>query len=598
MFLSLLLIGVAFYLTNNMIVKPIKRLTDTFIKLKDSMYRNTEKLNVVSKDEIGQLFSWFNTFLDSLQEKETAEKALDESREQYRSVVNSIREVVFQTDADGNWIFINPAWEEVAGYPFESVKDHTFWNSMQNVLGVKGLEDYQEMVLRSSEANSQKRFTISFLDANHDTRHLELYIRLFYDAAGNFSGLFGTMNNITETVKAFESLKQAKEIAETANQSKSEFLANVSHELRTPLNVVIGLSDLLYNTTLNAEQKDFVVTINAASQSLLTIINDLLDLSKLEAGKLSLIEEQFDLRELVENTKDMMIWRAKEKSLLLNADVDSRIPLSVIGDSHRIRQVLINLIGNAIKFTYHGSICVHVTFLKESTDQVSVQFVISDTGIGIAPEDMQNLFTPFTQIDAALNRKFDGTGLGLAICKKIIDMLEGDIGVKSEEGAGSEFWFNVSFQKALDGPVKNGEIERVSMQALQSDNKFELKDSKILTVEDNQMNLKLLTHMLKKLGYQMIIAPNGRIAVDICRQQEFDLILMDCQMPEMDGFEATRAIRTDQESLNQNTPIVVMTANVLLGDRERCFDSGMNDYIAKPIILQKLQEGIEKWLDK
>ena len=431
-----------------------------------------------------------------------------------------------------------------------------------------------------------------------DTGHLHFSSALLFFA---FLAVINVRRNISNTnemltyrfvnARIAKEREQAMLAAEEAGRARLQFLANMSHEIRTPLNGILGMGQLLKNSPLDSVQKHRLDTINTSGQHLLVLINDILDFSKMEAGKLEVASQVFELRRLPKEVLDLLIARAEEKNVGLNCEISPDVPVWLDGDPGRIKQVLHNLVGNAIKFTDHGEVKLQISLVQNAgaSGQARIRFVVRDSGVGISESDQKSLFQSFSQVDASATRKHGGTGLGLAISKQLVELMGGNIGCESQPESGSIFWFELPFMLA-DAPK---EIEAHLAKPARQHFK-----ARILLVEDNLINSEVARIMLEDMGEITVIhAPHGRAGFNAARIGGFDLILMDCQMPEMDGFEATRQIIAYEQSKGlPHTPIVALTANAIRGDRETCLAAGMDDYLAKPFQFEALMAKLDRWL--
>jgi signal transduction histidine kinase/CheY-like chemotaxis protein/HPt (histidine-containing phosphotransfer) domain-containing protein len=422
------------------------------------------------------------------------------------------------------------------------------------------------------------------------------------DEIGTLTESFNSMIADIEIQRT--ALVASKDAAESANRAKSEFLARMSHEIRTPMNGVFGMAELLSTSQLDSRQREYVSTISSSSDALLAIINDILDFSKIEAGKLELDIVDFDLRELVKKTTSLFENAADAKGLQLKCTLPFDEPLWVRGDNLRLRQVLTNLIGNAIKFTEEGHVDIGLAVTSADEESATIKVEVSDTGVGIESADLLHIFDAFTQVDGSATRRFGGTGLGLSISKQLVELMGGRLDVKSQTGRGSTFWFELTLKRgesrsAAPIPAHGTEVLRPSGDSPRGTIAAPLtRLLRVLLVEDNRVNREVTTAMLRLLGCSVEVADDGCQGIAKAKELSYDIILMDCQMPNLDGYDATAAIRAWEREHNVQglTPIIAVTANALTTDRERCLAAGMDDYLSKPFRLADLQATLTRWL--
>jgi PAS domain S-box-containing protein len=537
-------------------------------------------LNVESEDELGQLAQAFNTMTRKLQTTTV-------SRDYVDNIIRNMDEALLVIAPDGTLRSINPAASGLLGFNSAETLNQT-------LASLVPLENPEEFSLVEN-----------LVTQGHELRNVEIHLRsntgtaipvlfsgsVMRNADGSVACIVCTARDITDRKRTEDAFRKAKEAAELANRSKSEFVANMSHEIRTPMNGIIGMTDLALDTSLTDQQREYLGMVKSSADSLLGIINDILDFSKVEAGKLELELIPFNLRQHVQEIFRIFEVRARAKALELVGDISSTVPEVVVGDPGRVRQILINLLGNAIKFTDRGQICLRIFIEKETENKVLLHFSVRDTGIGISPEKQAGIFAPFVQADSSTTRKFGGTGLGLSIASNLVGLMNGKIWVDSEVGMGSTFHFTADFERDKDRgsscrskpPLARGFADRSLPRTL-----------RILLAEDNVINQKLATHLLTRWGNSVVVAGTGVQALAAWEKEPFDLILMDIQMPQMDGLEATHCIRQKEKSTGSHVPILALTAHAMTGDREQCFLAGMDGYITKPIQPEELFSELEK----
>jgi len=451
-------------------------------------------------------------------------------------------------------------------------------------------------------ANMQKAFNegeLSF-EWDHQTATGEqlpvevVFIRVEYKGSFRLAGYFRDLRDhrmmLTEMQLAEQTLRVAKELAEESTKIKSEFLANMSHEIRTPMNGIIGLTNLAMKNEMPDSLRIYLEKIDQSAKSLLRIIDDILDFSKIEAGRLDIESVEFNVNTIIKDIRNITAFSLSQKSIEFTGEVSDEIDFNVIGDPLRIHQVLLNITSNAIKFTTEGNVTINVEVIDRTKNTAELMFSVKDTGIGMSEEQIKHVFDAFGQADSSTTRKYGGTGLGLAICKTLVELMGGRIWVESEEGKGSAFYFT----------VKCGVTDerKDTKSDLLNDDEYYVPDdllgSNILLVEDNEINTLIAVELLKSSGFNVSTAINGAVAVEMVKQNDFELILMDIHMPEMDGLKATKIIRTLEKSMH--LPIIAMTANAMQGDRESSLNAGMNDHLTKPLIPKRVIETVCSWL--
>jgi len=553
-------------------------------------------------NSVGQVVEIQAVFWD-VTEREENRAALARERDLLRTLMDSLPDLIYVKDANGRYITVNRSLQRLWGNPpLENIVGKNVFDFVgKDLAAVYSKVDQDILKFDRAVVDSEEQVVTSTGEHRvYSTTKVPLH-----DQSGHVTGLVGIDRDITRRKLAEEELRQARQAADAANRAKSDFLANMSHEIRTPLNAVIGITDLLLDGDLGQAHREYLEIIRDSGESLMVVINDILDFSKIEAGRLELESKDFELPEVIRNATKALAIRATARELDLICEIDPQITPWVCGDPVRLRQVLTNLLGNAIKFTTCGEVAVSVRCVADFPDRSELQFVVRDTGIGIPTDKLDHIFKAFAQADASTTRRFGGTGLGLAICTRLVSAMGGQLQVRSEVGHGSEFYFTISLRKAClpeSAPAKGISDQAIADLAANtvpgtvppmSVTPEVRRPLRILLAEDSRMNQVLAIGILQREGHLVVVANDGQEAVDVFQSQPFDLVLMDIQMPELDGLQATAAIRAVEATTGGHIPIVAMTAHALTGDRERCLAAGMDGYLSKPIRLRDLVEVIQ-----
>ena len=516
-------------------------------------------------------------------------KQIMHSEKRFRDVTEATGEYLWETDIDGNYTFLTDKVINVKGYKTEDFLGF----SPDKYMPEEDAISYKTALGKGLANRDIFSIECRNLDRNGNISWEHITGKPLLDSNNDVIGFRGSGSSITERKITEIALIATRKAAETASTAKSEFLATMSHEIRTPMNGVIGMTQLLSDTQLTNQQKSYVDVISQSGRILITVINDILDYSKIEAGKLELELISFNLQQAVDDVYKLMLSNANSKSIQLHVDMQHDCSINVLGDAIRFRQILLNLLGNAIKFTHKGYVRVVIECLELSNNETQIEVRIEDTGIGINKEAQTKLFTSFSQADGSTTRKYGGTGLGLAISRQLVELMGGDISVVSEENKGSTFSFKITMQLSAENSIDSTskEINRIYRQS-----KDVFSEKKVLLVEDNTANQAVALGVLSNLGFNISIANNGLEAIAAYSTNNYDLILMDCQMPEMDGFEATRKIRLQEHEQEKHVPIIALTANAMEDDKQRCYDAGMDDYLCKPFDIDELINILNTWI--
>lgn len=558
-------------------------------KPKELDNRQKKALKLLTKQamhliEVRQKNKSLGTELNSILEKkiEQTQRKLElkeiENKDLMKAVKNSSGVVEF--NPDGTIISINKNFEEISGY------------SESELLG-----SHHKMLITPKDYTESDQLWKSLGQGTFKTGRVrrihkdgsEFYLQASYNPIQNLEGkvikVVKISQDITKEIEAAISLQKAKEMAENLNEQKDNFIANVSHEIRTPIHAVLGFTDLLLENEGDKHKINYLNAVKIAGDSLLFIVNDILDLSKMEAGLLQIDKDVFNVRDVVNRVFSILHLKAHQKKIEFEPFVSPDVPKLLIGDKNRLSQILINLLGNAIKFTTEGSVSLEVTVIKDISEKTVLNFKVSDTGIGIPQDKLDTVFQRFLQAEETTSQKYGGTGLGLNISRQLIEKQEGSIEVKSEHGKGTDFIFDIPFEKSLE----QLEISQTAADEISQD-----YTGKILVCEDSELNQRLVRAILKRKGLKVDVASNGEKALSFLEENSYDLIFMDVQMPVKNGYETTKIIR---DQLKLSTPIVALTANFMAAERQKCKEVGMDDYLAKPFQKKQLFEKVEKWVN-
>jgi two-component system, sensor histidine kinase len=540
-------------------------------------------------DELEHLAQSFNTMTDRLQKNQGE---LVSAREYTDNIIRSMNDTMIVVSAEGFIERVNAATLRLLGYTEEELIGEHICKVLVPELQPGGSADLLPGIAGILPVGFVSNVEVVY--SAKDGRRIPMIFSasVIHGDKSTVQGIVCVALDITAMKQSEDALRAAKENAEAASKAKSQFLANMSHEIRTPMNGVLGMLDLLIDSDLDSGQLKLARMAHGSADKLLEVINDILDFSKIEAGKLQLQQHDFLLRTIVYELVEMFWIKAFDKQINLNYEVNELVPEVVRGDSVRLRQILINLIGNAVKFTEKGAVFFEVSLVEKNAQYSVLRFEIRDTGCGISKESQAHVFDSFSQADGSMTRRHEGTGLGLAISRELVEAMGGTIGVTSEPGKGSVFWFTACFQHGDSAP----ETLYHEPHVYDSEYYENRVDLNILLAEDNLINQELGKMVLESLGCKVQVAGNGREAVEAVLANRFDLVFMDCQMPEMDGYEATGLIRK-YESENGVTPtrIVALTAHAMDGDRELCLAAGMDDYASKPFTIDQIQALLRRW---
>ena len=545
-----------------------------------------------SEDEVGVLQILANNIATTIERIES-EILLQESEDRFKLLANNIPGTVYLSENDSNWskIYVNDEIEKLTGYNKEE-----FLNKSMSVIDLLHPEDKLSAIKINNESIlKQEPFHLTYRLKRKSGEYI--WVEEFGDVIvkeGIVTYIEGILIDITQK-KAIESEIKAREFAEASNKAKSEFLANMSHEIRTPLNAIVGFSNLLQDTDLDTNQSEYITTVNQSASILLEVVNDILDFSKIETGKLELDYQITNLYELANQIIDIIRFDSEQKNISLNLSIDKEVPEYVLINTLRIKQILLNLLSNAVKFTNKGKVELHILVESKTESKVNIKFSVIDSGIGIKKDNHKKIFEPFSQEDNSTTRNFGGTGLGLTISNNILGLMNSKLKLDSNLQKGSTFFFdlNLTYYEDNEVNINNIEVEYKDVSQYCKNIIFSLP-KKVLIVEDNKINMLLAKTLVKKIMPNAIVyeALNGKLGIEKYIEVKPDVILLDIQMPILNGYETAQEIR----KIDKKTPIIALTAGTIKGEKEKCIETGMNDYISKPIIKEVFENVLMKWL--
>ena len=555
------------------ILDELKKINAEHEKLTFKYQRSTKEKNILS-----------SLLTRTTQDLNQVSDRLSVRAEELSTLLTTIPAYVFFKDTHLNYLIVNQAFAELAGVPAREI---TGKNAVE-FFGVHDNNEYFDKETRVIRDGIAFYNIEELVERQHRNFWVNTNIAPIRNADNEIVGLIGISWDITERKQYEEELRNAKELAEAGTMAKNEFIASISHEFRTPMNGILGLSEILKNTALNPEQKDLLKGIVSSAENLLVLLNDVLDFSAIEAGKMKLDSQPFMLDRVLEDISLMMNMKAKEKFLGFAINILSEVPNALIGDAQRLRQILLNLANNAVKFTEKGSVDIRVLLIEKNATQALLRFEVIDTGIGIPIDAMNSLFKVFSRVKQDKSKPIAGTGLGLSICRKLTDLMGGEIGVESMAGKGSTFWFTLPF-------ILSNLTSRKT-DTLPSTHPERFAEQHVLVAEDNPINLRIVDFQLRKMGFVVDLVTNGKEALEKFAVKRYDLIILDIQMPVLDGYQAAKKIRETEKISGGHIPIIALTANAMKGDREQYLEAGMDEYVSKPFTHESLLSAISSLL--